>query len=192
MKKTFHEDNHGFSLLELIVAVLILGIVSATAITAFGTVFNARSQAAADTAISLLKQTREKALALTQNSTNDTYCKFYLKGSDYYADIIRKKPAEGGSGTVEDVLASKKLGNDGLTLSFKSHSNSSIIENVSDSNSVIVYFSRETGGITKITAGSTVYPLVSGTMIDELLIQGSGDDREIVLVTATGRSYMPD
>ena len=64
MKKTIINDNKGFSLLELVVAVLILGIISATAIASFRSIFNARSEAAAEDAASVLKQTRAKTMSL--------------------------------------------------------------------------------------------------------------------------------
>ena len=191
------KDNRGFSLLELIVAVLILGIISAVAITSFRTVFNARSEAAAEVAASVLKQTRSKTMALTNDSNTETYAKFYLSGSNYYVDLVRKTTTvpddpSGTPSTSTEVLVSKKLGNDGLTLTFRNHSSVAVKETVTSANDVKVYFTRATGGLKKIVGSSTYDfsdPTDPTTVIDELFIEGSGEDRTIIMVPATGRCF---
>ncbi len=189
MNKNIIKDNKGFSLLELIVAVLILGIISATAIAGFSSVFNARSEAAAEVAASVLKQTRSKTMALTDGSGTETYARFYLKGTDYYVDVIRNETVtEAGVDTVKsNVLLSKQLGNDGLTISFRCHSTPAIVGTVSATNDVKVYFKRNTGGIKQIIANSS-----DDSKIDELFITGSGGDKKVIIVRATGRCYNAD
>lgn len=193
MENKILKDNSGFSLLELIVGVLILGIISAVAITSFNTVFNARSDAAAEVAASVLKQTRAKAMALVDDADSTTYAKFYVKGNDYYVDLVRSvKVDEGGTPTVKTTsLVSKKLGNDGLTLTFRNHSVTTRKETVTATNEVIVYFDRITGGIKKIS-GSADYSEATSNSLDEFLVEGSGGDKKVILVNATGRCYMPD
>ncbi len=183
MRKRINKDNKGFSLLELIVAVLILGIISATAIASFNSIFNARSEAAAEVAASVLKQTRSKTMALTEGTNIETYAKFYIKGSDYFVDMVREETTP-GSGTTKNVIVSKKLGNDGLTISFRNHTTPAIVGTVSDTNEVKVYFKRNTGGILRIEAGSS-----NDSLIDELFITGSGGDKKVIIVRATGRCY---
>jgi len=188
MKKTITNDNRGFSLLELIVAVLILGIISATAITSFRSIFNARSEAAAEVAASVLKQTRSKTMSLTDNALTETYAKFYVKGSDYYVDLIRvESDTDPATPDNVQVLVTKMLGNDGLTLTFRSHSNTSISNTVTSTNDVKVYFKRNTGGIARIEAGSS-----DDSKLDELLITGSGGDKKVIIVRGTGRCYNAD
>jgi len=197
MKNNIMKDNKGFSLLELVVAVLILGIISAVAITSFRTVFNARSEAAAEVAASVLKQTRSKTMALVNDASSETYARFYLSGSDYYVDLVRKvttAPADPSDSatTKVDVLVSKKLGNDGLTLSFRNHNSIAVKETVTATNDVKIYFTRATGGLKEIIGSSTYDfsdPTDPFTVLDELYIEGSGDDRTIIMVPATGRCF---
>lgn len=187
--KNIMKNNEGFSLLELIVAVLILGIISATAIAGFSSVFNARAEAAAEVAASVLKQTRSKTMSLTDGTGIETYARFYVKGSDYCVDVVRKDTVvEAGVSTVKtQVLLTKTLGNDGLTVSFRSHTTPAIVGTVSATNEVKVYFKRNTGGIKQIVAGSS-----DDSKIDELFITGSGGDKKVIIVRATGRCYNAD
>ena len=59
MKKT-GGNNKGFSLIELIVAVLIVAILSGGALAAFNSVRNERSESAGKVLASVLKQARQK------------------------------------------------------------------------------------------------------------------------------------
>ena len=197
-------NNKGFSLIELVVAVLILAILSGGAIAAFGTVRNARSESAAKVLASVLKQTRQKAMGLdnkTHATTSteeadkkylktDVYTEIYFKDGNYYADLVYQ------SGGTTTVLISEKLGNDALTITFKDSSDSTNKTTVGDgsgpaSPKVVIYFKKNTGGISRIDT----YPEMNNTAklklnkLDEILVEGSGEDRNIIMVHPTGRCF---
>ena len=125
-------NNKGFSLIELIVAVLIVGILSGGALAAFSSVREAKSESAAKTLASVLKQARQKAMAVdnvTQaDRTTKVYVEIYQSTDDgqYYADIIWNAGSE-------ETIASEKLGNDNLGLVLREYdSTNSVYVTASD------------------------------------------------------------
>ena len=201
MRGKIRGDNKGFSLIELIVAVLILGILSGLAIAAFSTVMNARVGAAAQTVKNAMKQTRTKAIGLkTQKDTStniyeldnySVYADFYLLNGNYYVDIKDK------SGKV---WSSDKIGNDNLKIEFSKHddltgSKYEVGEGISASNYAIrVFFAKGTGAITKIEMYHSGGGSSGGANLssDTITITGSSDKKELILVWATGRCYFSE
>ena len=171
--------NCGFSLIELIVAVLIMAIMVTAAVMSFSSVNNARAERAATVSASVLKRARQKALAMDSDTT--LYAEFKLDSGTYYGTVC--------FGTEEIVR--EKLGNDRLTLKFCNHNGTGTSATVSDSVKVRVYFKKSTGGIDHIeSTGTGGVHLLS--MVDKLEITGSGDGENVILGKTTGRCYIEE
>lgn len=191
-------NNKGFSLLELIVAVLIVAILSGGALAAFNSVRNARSESAGKVLASVLKQARQKAMALENNTAADSstaiYVDIYLDGGTYMADLVWNK-----SGSISK-LVSEKLGNDALSIIFRENSSGTYVttsdRRVGDgtlgTKKVRLYFKKNTGGISKIEMIGTPGETLANSPWNEIVVKGSGDDRSIIIVKETGRCFYED
>ena len=172
--------NAGFSLVELIVAVLIMAILAGGAIMAFTRVYNARTERAAGTCASIMKRARQKALSM-DSETIDVYAEFTLDSGTYWGKIY----------CGSDEVASEKIGNDSLQLNFTNHLGASSGQIVSDSKKVCVFFKKSTGGIDKVE-------VISGSShtidvgVDQLVISGSGDTMTVIIGKVTGRCYIAE
>ncbi len=169
--------NCGFSLIELIVAVLITAIVVTAAIMSFRSVENARTERAATVSASILKRARQKALSMDSDTT--LYAEFKMESGTYYGTVY--------FGTSE--LAREKIGSDRLTLKFCNHNGTGSSATISESCTVRVYFKKSTGGIDHIDSigGGAIHTL---SMVDKLEVTGSGDGGNVILGKITGRCYI--
>ena len=192
MKGRLLHDKKGFSLIELIVAVLIIGIISSAAVVTMSSIFGAQVTSAARVIVDSMKQTRTKAIGLANASPGSAdsivYAKFYKNASnEIYVDICLLD----GGGT-EKVLNSQKISNSSLKLIFGTATdvsgNLTALATVGDGSSdgVKVYFRKDTGGISKVetVAGVELSNCVT------LRIQNPADEKiDIIMVTLTGRCY---
>jgi len=179
-------NNKGFSLIELIVAVLIMGIVAGGAIYAFNVVHNARTSSAASVLANVLRQSRQKAMAVTNTTDADgvssVYLHIYTSDGQVYADLFK--------GSTEK-LVSEKIGNDTIQIALRKADvtnpstilGTAVIGEIGDTDAKI-YFKKSSGAISKITVGSA-----DKSDMNELYITGLGEDQKVVLVKATGRAY---
>lgn len=138
--KSLKKENKGFSLLELIVIVLIIGILSTTTLVAVSNMYNARVTAARNRVVSLLSNARTATIAKADGTIWFEISKD--SDGDYYGTIYE--------GTKYDYTASKKLsedklGNDRLTIKVKNADGTS--KEVDSSNSVIFDFVKSTGAL---------------------------------------------
>jgi len=191
-------NNKGFSLIELIVAVLIVAILSGGALAAFNSVRNARSESAGKILASVLKQARQKAMALDNNTeaddTTSIYVELYQKNGNYVADLRWITESS------DTVIVSETLGNDGLSIIFKQYNSATgtyittadrrVGDGTNGTKKVKMYFKKSTGGISKIDMGSG--ETLTGSPWNEIVVKGSGDDRSIVIVKETGRCFYDD
>ena len=195
MKKGRILNDAGFSLIELIVAILIMAIVGGAAIGAFNAVLSTKTNAAAKTVQDSLKQTRIAALgkenAEVETSTlggtqTNIYAKFYISDGSIYVDVCSDKSGE------EVVLNNSTIGSDKYTVDFCNSSGSSIakLDSSTSDMTVYIYFKKSTGGVSRLyytrpgTSGKT-----NGCEMIKV-ISPSGETVDIILVTITGRSYI--
>lgn len=187
--------NRGYSIIELVVALLVLGILTGGLIAGFSSVSNAKVDSAASNIMNALKQTRVKATSLINDEYSpgkpsdgefertQVYAKFYMSGSNYYVDIcydnIELVADEGGGESSmnvisTDVLYTEKISNDRISYTFKHHSDS-IARSLGATNSEVIriYFKKTTGGIKCITASG---PDVSGKKADETSLRDGSDN----------------
>lgn len=186
-------DNKGFSLIELIVAVIIIAIISGGSIMAFGSVFSNKVTAACEAIQDGLKQARVDALGLENKNIDavtytksDVYAKFYHKDSAIYIDVCTT------AGGTESVLHSRMICSDGHSLKFYENYDDAVavktIDNsYTDTYGVRIYFKKSTGGV----AGAELSASSAKDKIDCIKVVGpSGETKEVVLVKITGRSYL--
>lgn len=215
-------NNKGFSMIELVVAVLILGIISASAIMGFSKYNSAKVENAAKLTSNVLKQTRAKAMALTNEARNvgatsnkisDVFVYFYLKNNDFYADsyLITMVPDEHGNlAPSYELLISEVLCSDAVKIDFKNHdADASSFELGSDDGTttgIKIYFKKSSGGIAGIYKVSGVtdetvvnddrvaYSPSTGRFCDTILVTGANgvDKMKLILVESTGRCYIED
>ncbi len=189
--------NKGFSLLELIVAVLIIGIISGAAAIAMSSIFGVKVSSAAKIIVDSMKQTRTKAMGLANATpgTSDSivYAKFYAKDSvEVYVDICTVD----GDGN-EKVLNTQKICSSALKVVFGGEVNpvGAMVEKATIGNgsttSVKVYFRKDTGGISKIEKedGSKIEDCATIRITNA----GSGSDKtDVIMVLLTGRCYVEE
>lgn len=195
MKNRLGKDNNGFSLIELIVAVLIIAIISGGAIIAFNSIFSSQADAAAKNVVNVLKQTRAYALGkenkdLTGGAT-EVYAKFYYSGGVLNVDVCKD------NGTSEEVLHNQQISGVPFKIKFIKVSGGSETEvlTMGDTDVVKMYFKKSTGGVASAgkynSSGTLQGSLVTG--INKLTVcRASNEDmyKDLVLVELTGRCYV--
>jgi prepilin-type N-terminal cleavage/methylation domain-containing protein len=193
MKNRLVKNNSGFSLVELIVAVLIIAIISGGAMIAFGSIFSSQADSAARSVVDVLKQTRTLALGkenkdVTGGST-EVDAKFYYSNSLLNVDICRNNDS--------NVLHSQQISGTPFKVKFYKVSGGSETEVLSmgDTDVVKLYFKKSTGGVASIgkynSAGTLQDSLVTG--VNKLAVCRASNEnncKNLVLVELTGRCYI--
>ncbi len=191
-------NDAGFSLIELIVAILIMAIIGGATIGAFNAVLSTKTNAAAKTVQDSLKQARiaaigrenaeipESGVSAGAGVRTNIYAKFYIADGTIYVDVCSDK------GTSEVVLNTSTIGSDKYTVDFCDDSGSSLakLDEANSSTKVYIYFKKSTGGVSRLYY---TRPTSSGkTNGCEMIkvISPSGETVNIILVTVTGRSYV--
>lgn len=193
MKKKILSNNKGFSLIELIVAVLIIAIISGGAIVGFGALFSNKMTAAATNVQDALKQARVDGLGM-ENKYDDTtkrtgiYAKFYMSGSNVYVDVCMRN-----SSADPEVLHTRKVSDSGYGLEMWKSGASTAVASVGTSD-IYVYYKKSTGAVSSIYKVNAGQDVSSGTQIDAniLRVVGPGADaqQDVILVTVTGRAFV--
>lgn len=160
------QNNAGMSLIELIVAVLIIGILSAGAVTGFSFIHRMDASSAAETVNSLLERTRLNTIAAETGAGIRLELK--KEGNTYYGILWK--------GTTE--LDKMEIGGGGLTV--KVTDAGGIVTTVDDTHHCMFSFQKSNGAFLD-TYGN----------YEKIEIEGTRT-AVIYLVTATGRSYIGD
>lgn len=193
MKNRLVKDDSGFSLIELIVAVLIIAIISGGAIIAFNSIFSTQADAAAKSLVSILKETRAQALGLENKDltggSTQVYAKLYYQGDTLNVDVCKDDDT--------NVLHNQRISSVPFKVKFIKVAGSSEAEAITmgDTDVVKVYFKKSTGGVAAVgkynTAGVLQGTLQTG--INKLSVcRASNEDNktDLVLVELTGRCYV--
>ncbi len=179
-------NNKGFSLVELIVAVLIMAIISGAAIATFGFSNGMKAKAAAKAIMDVMKQTRAEALGRENKPADDktnVYAKFYTDDGAIFVDVCTNI-----SGS-ESVLFHESICSDLFRVHFYDDS-SNLIADVGD-DTVYVYFLKSTGGVASVQNGTDL-PVTNVQMIKVVDSSGSNDYQDMILVSLTGRCYLDE
>ncbi len=203
MKNKLFEDDKGFSLIELIVAVLIMAILAGGAIYAFSSVYSTEVKAGASKVCDALKQARVEAMALenyeypmTGYKSTNVYARFYTSDNVLYIDVCKNPtPADGGS--TATVLYTEKIGS-GMKAYFQTvKADGTIDASLMDtgSNNVYVYFKKSTGGVAGVEKrSSSDAPSGGSNEIKNIKLENTktGLSKNLILVGVTGRCFVDD
>lgn len=193
MKNRLVKDDSGFSLIELIVAVLIIAIISGGAIIAFNSIFSTQADAAAKSLVSILKETRAQALGMENKDvtggSTQVYAKLYYQGDTLNVDVCKDDDT--------NVLHNQRISSVPFKVKFIKVAGGSETEAITmgDTDVVKVYFKKSTGGVAAVgkynSAGVLQGTLQTG--INKLSVcRASNEDNktDLVLVELTGRCYV--
>lgn len=161
MRKGLKKLNQaGMSLVELIVAILIIGLLSAGGVAGIGYISSKDANGAAEKLHSLLERTR----IMTISSNQDVKVVILKDGDNYYGKIY-----EGGN-EAEAV----RLGSDALTVKVYGDSPKTI-----GTESCTIAYKKENGAFKFADSDKYTYFEIVGT-----------ETEKVYLVEATGRSYI--
>lgn len=174
MWKNNHVDNKGFSLIELIVIVMIVGILSTTTIVGFAKMHDSDVTAARNNIVSMLTNARTTSIAkadntiwfeITVDGDGDCYGTLY-EGTK----LTTSPPYNSKSATV---LSNEKIGDDSLAVSVTDSKGSKSV--VSSTKPITFEFDKSTGAMVQDFTDVTV----TGTSLS----------KNIIVIQETGRCF---
>ncbi len=192
------KDNRGFSLVELIVIILIMGVLTSGAAMSISTVYNADVDRAAKKFCSLMNVARTKAMALN-TSTTEIIVKLEKEDDYIYGGVYQRV---GGTDTLIGTSGREKLGNYRVSMQASGMKNGGAA--LADVVTAVYHFNKGDGAIileefsamAEDAAGPlTTYGLDASNKYNEaylyrdMTFMGSHDCR-VIVVPATGRTYI--
>ena len=159
-------NNKGFSLVELVVVVLILGVLAGGTAIAISVLYNARVDNAAKRLNSMLDRAREEAMA---HITSTTYIDILEESGNVFARVfvMNSAAAEGG---VSDMVAEEKLGNTNITFKFTAAKRDAATGSevtVAGKTRVRIYYNPANGALTGLAQGIRYSDGAGGEASDE-------------------------
>lgn len=191
-------NDSGFTLVELIVVILIVGIISAGSIFSISVVYNANSKRAAKNLTAIMSETRQQAMAMDDDG-NYFFTRIYGDSDgNYFADVCHSTVAA-DSNTYE-VLSSKKLGNDKIELLVGPENSTTATRRTVGSGAMTNFkevryvFGKDNGKLLKTityaaSGGSGTSQETSSTKYVDMYVTGSSNF-QVVIVEVTGRCYI--
>ena len=168
------KNNKGFSLVELIVVVAILGVCVGIVSMSLSTIFSSRAKKCANEISSLLSQCKVSAMSRSGS--------VYLKIFGFDGEIrgqIYENTADG-----EKCLTDDSLGGPNVTVSFTAGGNAYNVSNTA----LYISFNRETGAFIDVNEAEALAGVSSGVSgsCDIINVSGGSRNYEIALVPSTG------
>ena len=195
MKKRSVMNDKGFSLVEMIVAVLIMAIIGGLAVVAFGSIFKLEPDAAARKVSDSLKQARVNALGLsnktdTATKTTDVCAKLFTEDSRLHVDVntCYFKNESGVSKRSYETIFEQEIGSDSLQIELYKKDGNKIATVGSDV--AYIYFKKETGGVESVEVSGTKYTDVCKIRV--VNSSATSNYSDLILVNLTGRCYTDD
>ena len=165
-------NNKGYSLLEAIIIVVILGVITGFMVTSSGLLDGRRTKACADNISSLLEKVRATNLGkdeVTINIYEDT-------GKGIKADIVTKVKAKNPSDPDKLSRVTEDVGNDNMEISYSTDlSGSSPV--LLGSGSMEFSFNRSTGSVKSTTPSG----------IKCIIVRRGNAEKKIKIYTETGK-----
>ena len=174
MWKNNHVDNKGFSLIELIVIVMIVGILSATAVVGFSKMHDSDVTAARNNIVSMLTNARTTSIAkvdntiwfeITVDGDGDCYGTLY-EGTK----LTTSPPYDNKSATV---LFNDKIGDDSLSISVKAADGT--VSVLGSTAPITFEFDKSTGAMVQ--------------NFTDVTVKGSSLSKNIIVIQETGRCF---
>lgn len=171
-KRRKKQNNAGFSLVEMIVVVLIMGVLSATVVVGFSFIRSMDASSAGEALLSALNRTK---LQTTASASGETIqLKITQEGNQYYGTILKEKEEEDGSTSVT-VVDKMEIGGTGISITAEEADGDRT--SIDTSTPCIITYQKSNGAF----ASSCEYI--------KLEVTGS-KTKTVRLVKETGRSYM--
>lgn len=164
-------NNAGFSLVELIVVILIMGIIAGGATISIATVINADSGRAVRAFTSTMTQARQEAMAITDNTTT-VYVRLFAEDNSHYAEICVMDSSV--TPATVTVTEKRRLGNYKIAVSVENHNdtdNTSLNYDISGTSEAKFTFKKSSGGVIENYDGVNF------------------NDDKVIIVKETGRCY---
>ena len=208
MKYRKFSDNRGYSLVELIVVVLIIGVLATGATLSFSIIYNADAERSARKFAAMVNLARSQAMATEGKDSTYIKLKIFIKDGDNYAGVYRCNSAGDEIQEIElDKISNYKvevvLGPKGSPAG----TTKTIAEEKDKLGYVEYRFNKATGGIASVTSceietvtegedGNILTyksPKVGTGLSDSLffvdiLFDGSADSK-VIIAPATGRCF---
>lgn len=196
MMKLCKGDSRGFSLVELIVVILIMGVLSAGAVASVSAIYYADAERAAKKITTMM--TTARTLAMTEDAGEDTaYIKFKLwqQDGDFYAGIYYcEKSGETWTETLKELASPEKISSYrvGISVGQKNSTGTddrtALDEENAAADCVEYTFKKSTGGIRKSKLGNLA-ALTGENIYADIIVSGSSSYK-LIVVPATGRCYL--
>ncbi len=166
-------NNCGFTLVEMIVVILIVGIISAGAIISLSTINRAKANGCTEKLVKLLDQTRMDSMSRVDGAVELVISK---EGNTYYGTLYVS------DGTEKDKV---ELGDGGLTIEFwrdgDGGTTGALVRRIGEGTPFTVKFKKGNGGLSFDTGDSP-----KALPFDRIVITGS-NTRTIRVYEETGR-----
>lgn len=167
MNNNKYNNNKGFSLVELLVIIAILGVVTSGTYLSFNAIYNSKVTTASKVVSTYTKSVRLNNMTKVQNK----YIHIYLNDGQYYINIDNNK-------NIDTNVTEEKIGPPGMGVKYFTLSSS---ENTSG---ITITFNRSGQSEYYNASGSRIYN------VKGLKFVNGTRSASIRIVEATGKTYM--
>ncbi len=186
-------NNRGFSLVELIVIILIIGVLSGGSIAAVSSLYYADAERAAKKIVNLMSTARSLAMSSDGNSSEYIMMKLGQDADGNYIGTICYCDSFGNEITTKKPVSSEKISSYRVDISV-GKKNAASKADVDATHSLQYTFKKASGGIDKSilldTADPTGTEVLTGESIYVDIIVSGASTYQLIVVPVTGRCYL--